>query len=95
MSRKGIQAGILGGVFFKVCAYTEVLGLGMAARTSQPRTIPWIAFTGVMVALIAIFYPVSEGAYRRLPYIYLAYLTGVLLLFAFRLLAKTQTEEQT
>ena len=57
------------------------------------RTIPWIAFGAMMFALIANLYPVPEGAYGKLPYIYLAYLAGVLLLFAFRPRAKLPVQE--
>jgi amino acid transporter len=48
------------------------------------KTIPWIAFAGMVFAVVANLYPVPEGAYGKLPYIFLAYLAGVLLLFAFR-----------
>ena len=51
---------------------------------SATRTIPWIAFVAMVFALVANLYPVPEGAYGKLPYIYLAYLAGVLLFFAFR-----------
>jgi amino acid transporter len=48
------------------------------------KTIPWIAFAAMVFALVANLYPVPEGAYGKLPYIFLAYLAVVLLLFAFR-----------
>jgi amino acid transporter len=52
------------------------------------KTIPWIAFAAMVFALAANLYPVPEGAYGKLPYIYLAYLAVVLLLFAFRARSK-------
>lgn len=57
------------------------------------RTIPWIAFGTMMFALIANLYPVPEGAYGKLPYIYLAYIAGVLLLFGFRSRPKVSVQE--
>src|SRR5712692_4996469 len=36
--------------------------------------IPWLAFTAMLLALIGNLYPVPEGPYGKLPYIYLAYL---------------------
>jgi amino acid transporter len=59
------------------------------------KTIPWIAFLAMMFALVANLYPVPEGPYGKLPYIYLAYLAGVLLLFAFRSRAKTPVQEES
>ncbi|MFY9688329.1 MAG: APC family permease [Candidatus Acidiferrales bacterium] len=38
------------------------------------RTIPWIAFAAMVFALVGNLYPVPEGAYGKLPYIYLGYL---------------------
>jgi amino acid transporter len=59
------------------------------------KTIPWIAFIAMMFALVANLYPVPEGAYGKLPYIYLAYLAGVLLLFVFRSRAKISMREES
>ena len=60
------------------------------------KTIPWIAFIAMVFALVANLYPVPEGAYGKLPYVYLAYLAGVLLLFAFRSrAAKSSVEEES
>jgi hypothetical protein len=47
----------------------------------------------MVFALVANLYPVPEGAYGKLPYVYLAYLAGVLLLFVFRSRAKSSVEE--
>jgi amino acid transporter len=58
------------------------------------KTIPWIAFAAMVFALIANLYPIPEGPYGKLPYIYLAYLTVVLLLFVFRSRAKISQGEE-
>jgi hypothetical protein len=59
------------------------------------KTIPWIAFIAMVFALVANLYPVPEGAYGKLPYIYLAYLAEVLLLFVFRSCVKTSVQEES
>ncbi len=46
------------------------------------QIIPWLAATAMLLALVGNLYPVPEGPYGRLPYIYLAYLTAGLLWFA-------------
>src|SRR5208282_4852403 len=46
--------------------------------------VPWLAGIAMLFALVGNFYPVPEGPYGKLPYIYLAYLTAGLLWFAFR-----------
>jgi amino acid transporter len=43
------------------------------------QLIPWLAFTAMLLALAGNLYPVPEGPYGKLPYIYLAYLTAGLL----------------
>ncbi len=45
------------------------------------RIIPWLAFTAMLLALIGNLYPVPEGPYGKLPFIYLAYLCAGLLWF--------------
>ena len=45
------------------------------------QIIPWLAFTAMFSALIGNLYPVPEGPYGKLPYIYLAYLSAGLLWF--------------
>ena len=45
------------------------------------QIIPWLAFTAMLLALIGNLYPVPEGPYGKLPYIYLAYLCAGLLWF--------------
>ena len=47
------------------------------------QIIPWLAATAMLLALVGNLYPVPEGPYGKLPYIYLAYLTAGLLWFAF------------
>jgi amino acid transporter len=48
------------------------------------QIIPWLAGFAMLLALVGNLYPVPEGPYGKLPYIYLAYLTAGLLWFAFR-----------
>jgi amino acid transporter len=48
------------------------------------QIIPWLAFTAMLLALVGNLYPVPEGPYGKLPYIYLAYLLLGLLWFFIR-----------
>ena len=48
------------------------------------QIIPWLAATAMLLALIGNVYPVPEGPYGKLPYIYLAYLAAGLSWFAIR-----------
>lgn len=48
------------------------------------RIIPWLASTAMLLALAGNLYPVPEGPYGKLPYIYLAYLTAGMLWFFLR-----------
>jgi amino acid transporter len=48
------------------------------------RIIPCLAGIAMLLALIGNLYPVPEGPYGKLPYIYLAYLTAGLLWFRLR-----------
>jgi amino acid transporter len=45
------------------------------------QIIPWLAFVAMLSALVGNLYPVPEGPYGKLPYIYLAYLSAGLLWF--------------
>jgi amino acid transporter len=45
------------------------------------RTIPWLAFAAMVLAMAGNLYPVPEGPYGKLPYIYLAYLASVMAWF--------------
>ena len=49
-----------------------------AYRTGA-QIIPWLAFCAMLLALAGNLYPVPEGPYGKLPYIYLAYLVAGLL----------------
>jgi len=51
------------------------------AFRSGAQIIPWLACTAMLLALAGNLYPVPEGPYGKLPYIYLAYLTAGLLWF--------------
>jgi amino acid transporter len=53
-----------------------------AARPTA-RVISLLAFFAMLLALVGNLYPVPEGPYGRLPYIYLVYLAAGLLWFAF------------
>ena len=55
------------------------------------QIIPWLAGTAMLLALVGNFYPVPEGPYGKLPYIYLAYLSAGLLWFAIRGRSKHST----
>jgi hypothetical protein len=54
-------------------------GHGVAHPSS--RVIPWLAFAAMLLALVGNLYPVPQGPYGKLPYIYLAYLFPGLLWF--------------
>jgi amino acid transporter len=45
------------------------------------QVIPWLAFGAMLLALVGNLYPVPEGPYGKLPYIYLAYLAAGLVWF--------------
>jgi amino acid transporter len=59
------------------------------------KTIPWFAFIAMVLALVANLYPVPQGPYGKLPYIYLAYLAVVLLWFVFSSRAKPASRTET
>jgi amino acid transporter len=48
------------------------------------QIVPWLASAAMLLALVGNLYPVPEGPYGKLPYIYLAYLTAGLLWFVIR-----------
>ncbi len=48
------------------------------------RIIPALACTAMLLALVGNLYPVPEGPYGKLPYVYLLYLVAGLLWFALR-----------
>ncbi|HEX4002979.1 MAG TPA: APC family permease [Candidatus Acidoferrales bacterium] len=45
------------------------------------QVIPWLAFGAMLLALVGNLYPVPEGPYGKLPYVYLAYLAAGLVWF--------------
>lgn len=59
------------------------------------KTIPWIACAAIVFALVANFYPAPEGVYGKLPYIFLTYLAGVVLLSVFRSRVKPSLQEES
>jgi amino acid transporter len=46
------------------------------AFNSGAQIVPWLAAAAMMLALVGNLYPVPEGPYGKLPYIYLAYLVA-------------------
>jgi hypothetical protein len=48
------------------------------------QIIPWIACGAMILALVGNLYPVPEGPYGKLPYVYLLYLGGGLVWFFIR-----------
>jgi amino acid transporter len=48
------------------------------------QIVPWLAAAAMLLALIGNVYPVPEGPYGKLPYLYLAYLIAGLAWFAIR-----------
>jgi amino acid transporter len=48
------------------------------------QIIPWLAGAAMLLALLGNLYPMPEGPYGKLPYIYLAYLAAGLLWFSVR-----------
>jgi amino acid transporter len=48
------------------------------------QVVPWLAGAAMLLALVGNLYPVPEGPYGKLPFIYLAYLTAGLLWFVIR-----------
>lgn len=52
------------------------------------QIIPWLAFLAMLAALVGNLYPVPEGPYGKLPYIYLAYLAAGMLWFVVQERAK-------
>jgi amino acid transporter len=60
------------------------------AFAAGAQILPWVAALAMLLALIGNLYPVPEGPYGKLPYIYLVYLAAGLTWFWFRGKAKTQ-----
>ncbi|MGA3088390.1 MAG: APC family permease [Terriglobales bacterium] len=51
---------------------------------SGAQIVPWLAAAAMLLALVGNLYPVPEGPYGKLPYVYVAYLAAGLLWFALR-----------
>ncbi|MGA9630459.1 MAG: hypothetical protein WBQ63_03450, partial [Candidatus Acidiferrales bacterium] len=45
------------------------------------QVVPWLACGAMLLALVGNLYPVPEGPYGKLPYVYLAYLAAGLVWF--------------
>jgi len=58
------------------------------AFTAGAQIVPWLAATAMLLALIGNLYPVPEGPYGKLPYVYVAYLIAGLGWFAVRARSK-------
>jgi amino acid transporter len=69
-----------GSVCFALPGYLREHGLCRPGA----RIIPWLAGAAMLLALVGNLYPIPEGPYGKLPFIYLAYLAGGLLWFAVR-----------
>jgi len=54
------------------------------AYRAGAQVLPWLAALVMVLALVGNLYPVPEGPYGKLPYIYLAYLIAGLMWFALR-----------
>jgi amino acid transporter len=52
--------------------------------SSGTHVLSWFACIAMILALIGNIYPVPEGAYGKLPYIYLGYLLAGMLWFFLR-----------
>ena len=48
----------------------------MAHFARRGAVIPWLAFVAMLLALVGNLYPVPEGPYGKLPYVYLAISCG-------------------
>jgi amino acid transporter len=59
------------------------------------QIIPWMACAAMVLALAGNLYPVPEGPYGKLPYIYLAYLAAGLLWFVLRGRGKNLTTSES
>jgi hypothetical protein len=59
------------------------------------KTIPWLAFIAMLLALAGNLYPVPAGPYGKLPYIYLAYLAAALMWFLFQSRVKAVAERDS
>ena len=65
------------------------------AYRSRAQVIPGLAFTAMLLALIGNLYPVPEGPYGKLPYIYLGYLCAGMLWFLVQRVGKEAKPAQS
>ena len=65
------------------CALPRYLHDHHGVANLATKTIPWLAFIAMGLALAGNLYPVPEGPYGKLPWIYLTYLAVALLFFVF------------
>jgi amino acid transporter len=61
---------------------------------SGARIVPWLAFIAMLLALVGNLYPVPEGPYGKLPYVYLAYLIAGLLWFSMQARSKKESSPE-
>jgi amino acid transporter len=59
------------------------------------QIIPWLAFFAMLSALVGNLYPVPEGPYGRLPYVYLVYISAGLLWFFMKSRVKDSSRSRT
>jgi amino acid transporter len=78
-----------------VCAALPRYLRGHGAYRPGARVIPLLAFTAMLLALIGNLYPVPEGPYGKLPYIYLGYLCAGLLWFLVQRVSKEAKPAQS
>ena len=71
-----------------VCAALPTYLRQHSAFNAGAQIVPWLAATAMLLALVGNLYPVPEGPYGKLPYIYLAYLIAGLGWFAVRTRSK-------
>jgi hypothetical protein len=45
------------------------------------RIVPWLAFVAMLFALVGNLYPMPEGPYGKLPYVYLGVLAAGMVWF--------------
>jgi hypothetical protein len=49
--------------------------------TGRARLVAWLAGGAMLLALVGNLYPVPEGPYGKLPYLYVGYLVAALIWF--------------
>ena len=68
--------------------------INTAPPVPNPPFTSGLALASMLLALVGNLYPVPEGPYGKLPYIYLAYMAAVLLWFAFSPRARSAAREE-